>query len=506
MEKVRIGILCDMHLPENPDAPQYAFFQRAIGQMKRDGVSKVICLGDTTAYGQLGAWALYQQALQDFEHYQVAGNSDIRDAATREKLLSSMGEPCFEIGSRRVVGINTAQGWINPKDRALAAGLRAGDILFMHHDPQSLEPQSAQWLAQLAQRTPLVLLHGHKHQTRIADFGAARLFGLRGLDPDKAIGNFPCLYELDVSHDAVRLHERVLALPKCAFESARPFFGISCVDNERDVAYAAQHGVRYLELRLNGANWTPDPKLTPLLTLWRKKTDGYLSVHMPTLKWTDGAIAGRAQWQQALEYALLLGADSLTMHPPRAPVSRMQPEGALWQDFLQLYAHAAQSVPENTRLGVENVHKLRGEALDENRGFGYTPDEICAWIRAVNAAVGRQRVGHVLDVGHARNNGAFSQQYPVGRWYRLMGQKTIAYHIHQVVREPAGLTNHHPIENWFGPMINYTGFFHAWQQQVLNHVPIFLEVRGCEHYAKSIEAFDALIRTSLPPLCQFAHP
>ena len=184
----------------------------------------------------------------------------------------------------------------------------------------------------------------------------------------------------------------------------------------------------------------------------------------------------------------------------------MQPEGALWHDFLQLYAHAAQSVPENTRLGVENVHKLRGEALDENRGFGYTPDEICAWIRAVNAAVGRQRVGHVLDVGHAGSSGAFSQQYPVGSWYRLMGQKTVAYHIHQAVREPAGLTNHHPIENWFGPMINDTGFFHAWQQQVLNHVPIFLEIRGCEHYAKSIEAFDALIRTSLPPLCQFAHP
>lgn len=148
------------------------------------------------------------------------------------------------------------------------------------------------------------------------------------------------------------------------------------------------------------------------------------------------------------------GANSLTMHPPGAPVSGMQPEGALRQDFLQLYVHAAQSVPENTRLGAENVHKLRGEALDANRGFGDASDEICAWIRTVNAAVGRQRVGRVPDVGHAGSSSAFSQQYPVGRRYRLMGRKTVAYHIHQAVREPAGLTNHHPIENRFGPRIN----------------------------------------------------
>ncbi len=67
------------------------------------------------------------------------------------------------------------------------------------------------------------------------------------------------------------------------------------------------------------------------------------------------------------------GANSLTMHPPGAPVSGMQPEGALRQDFLQLYAHAAQSVPENTRLGVENVHKLRGKRSMQTEASAMPP-------------------------------------------------------------------------------------------------------------------------------------
>ena len=70
-----------------------------------------------------------------------------------------------------------------------------------------------------------------------------------------------------------------------------------------------------------------------------------------------------------------------------------------------------------------------------------------------------ERVGHVLDVGHARNNGYLASVYPVGRWYELMGERTVAYHIHQVVRSENGLKNHRPIENWFGPMISYVSFF-----------------------------------------------
>ena len=74
-----------------------------------------------------------------------------------------------------------------------------------------------------------------------------------------------------------------------------------------------------------------------------------------------------------------------------------------------------------------------------------------------------------------------------------MGQKTIAYHIHQVIPGIEGLKNHNAIENWFGPTINYTSFFYAWNHDLLNHVPVFLEVKGSENYEKSIKAFTKIM-------------
>ena len=136
------------------------------------------------------------------------------------------------------------------------------------------------------------------------------------------------------------------------------------------------------------------------------------------------------------------------------------------------------------------MHFEKHEVLDDTRGFGYIPPEVCLWIAAVNDAVGqKERVRHLLDVGHARSNGLLARVYPVSRWYEIMGRKTIGYHIHQV----SGKTgNHHPLESWLGPDINYSSFFHCWEKNVLNHAPIFLEVKGWENYQKSIEAFSRL--------------
>ncbi len=73
-----------------------------------------------------------------------------------------------------------------------------------------------------------------------------------------------------------------------------------------------------------------------------------------------------------------------------------------------------------------------------------------------------------------------------------MGKKTVAYHIHQVIPTENGLKNHTPIEAWFGPMVSYASFFYMWDKCELNHVPVFLEVKGSENYQKSLEAFKEL--------------
>ena len=324
--------------------------------------------------------------------------------------------------------------------------------------------------------------------------GKSHVLGLRALDPDKAVGSFPCVYYLRVENGQVILEEQPLLLPKEYLEDTSRYFGISCVDNYADVTYAAEHGVKYVELRCNGGDWAPDLELIPALEAWRKKTNGYLSVHMPNLRYADGCFCGQEKWLAALKYAIAVKADGLTIHPPRVSVADMVHGGEVWEQFLKLYLKVVTSVPETTKIGIENLHRRSGEALDENRGFGYAPEEVSAWINELNWVVGKERVGHVLDVGHARNNGLFSEKYPLGVWYCIMGSKTVAYHIHQVVPVEDGYLNHNAIENWFGPLINYTSFFQAWHAGLLNHVPVFLEVNGHENFDKSIQAFRELIK------------
>lgn len=488
---MRIGIICDIHLPDDKASPQYAFLQYAAKQMKKDNVDVVICLGDITRYGEPGAWKLYEKAMEGFCHYEVAGNSDVRDKTTRDVILSSFSNVEIAVGNRCIMGINMPDGIITAQDKAFLEKAKAGDIIFMHHYVEAMSQDSGTWLKQLAERVPVVILHGHGHRRFDYYIGKTRVIGMRGLDPEKSIGNFPCINYLDVTDNEIKVEERLLTILQEVLVDISGKFGICCVDNFRDITYAMEHGVKNVELRCSGSDWRPDMNLVPVIEAWRVKTGGYLSVHMPNLKFTDGEILGKEQWIQAMEYAIAIGVDGLTMHPPRCSVENMK-KAEVWNEFLELYLLVARNVLPTVKLGIENLHKHDCRLADESRGFAYTPEEVSAWVDAINKQLGKERVGIVLDIGHARNNGEISGRYPVSRWLELMGKRTVAYHIHQVVKGTQGMVNHNPLENWFGPMINYTAFFYMWQQGMVNHVPILLEVRGEENYKKSMAAFQLL--------------
>lgn len=492
-ERIRIGIICDIHLTADARSPQYAFLQCAAEQMKKDGVDAVICPGDISGYGSVEAWEQYREVFREFRHYEVIGNTDIRDRATKEKIIHFEKECEFTAGKRRVIGINTQEARIEEEERRRLAGAKPGDIIFMHHYPQSMEEESRNWLFAFLEKVPVILIHGHGHRWFDHYVGKSRILGVRGLDPDKAMHRFPCINYLDVTDETVEISETLFGIPEETAADFAGFFGISCVDNMRDVSYALEHGIYGVELRCMGDDWRPDDALLPLLKQWREKTNGYLSVHMPNLKYKDHEISGKEQWARALDYAAAIGADGLTMHPPRVSLADIPEGGVVWEEFLSQYLLVSEKMPPGAGLGIENLHLNPGERADETRKFCYTPEEVSQWIDTLNLRTGEKRFGHVLDVGHARNNGPIAERYPVSRWYCIMGNKTVAYHIHQVTNGEDGMHNHGPIENWFGPMINYTAFLYAWQQRLLNHVPVFLEVQGCENYEKSMRGFRELV-------------
>lgn len=497
----RIAILCDMHLTSDKASAQYAFLLKAVEQMKRDGVDTLLCLGDMTAFGAVEALDLYLDAVKDLTHYDVIGNAEVRKAATAAYMIKSFRPIEFIFGGRTFWGLQTPYGRIEQADRERLAAAADGDVVFFHHGPDRLDADSTEWLQKLTAQKELLLLHGHRHRDEDRNIGRSRAVGFRGMDPDKAIGGFPCLHYIDMTEvsdiAAIQITEKTLGICTETLKDVRNYFGLSCVDNRRDVQYAAEHSVKYIELRCNGKDWVPDPELLPLLKEWRDKTNGYLSVHMPNLRFKAGRLTGTEQWELATEYALLVQADGLTIHPPRVKISDMPKDERVWQEMLGYYIEVAKRMPDHVRMGIENVHVSANDDLAEERPFGVVPEDVCAWIAAINGALGQpDRVGHVLDVGHARNNAIFASLYPVGTWQQMMGRKTVAYHIHQVLSTPAGMKNHNPIINWLAPSINYTSFFYNWERNYLNHVPVFLEVKGAENYAVSVESFETVVQNN----------
>ena len=489
----KIGVICDMHLNGSTISPQYMFLKRALEMMKEDAVDTVVCLGDVTAHGEIAGRQVFDELIEPWECYEVIGNSDVRDAHTAKQLANHIKHDEFTTGNRHFLGIHTPYGIITSDDRKRLDAIKPGDVVFLHHDIDSLEEDSRTFLMQLIRNVPVLVLHGHLHKFVDYMVGDSRVIGVKCLDPDKCISSVPCVTYLEFSDDDVHVQERRIGIPENAMRAVSRYFGISCVDNQVDVAYALEHDIKHVELRCID-DWKPDWTLLPLVEKWKAQTKGYLSVHMPDIRIKDGVVVGKEQWNQALQYALALNADGLTIHTPRVKQPDMPRGSEKWNEILSIHVDAVKRVAPNVKIGIENLHVNKGEKVDENRGFGYTPEEVTLWIDSINAAIGiANRVGHVLDVGHARNNSTLAEIYPVSRWYEIMGNKTVAYHIHQVVPENGNYKNHCALENWFGPMINYTSFFWSWQAGLLNHVPVFLEVKGHKNFEKSMRAFNDLL-------------
>ena len=488
---MKIGFICDMHLPDDILSPQYAFFKHAAEEMKQDKVDVAVCLGDITSYGELKALDNYFNKMKGMEHCFVIGNSDVRDVLTRPLIIEKAAGFEIHIGNRKMLGINTPFAKVDEGDRARIRALSDGDILVMHHGLHRLDDESRSFIENSVKEKNITIVHAHSHMRFDYECGKSRVIGLRALDPDKSIGDYPCVTYFDISDSDIKFEEKLIALDKKNILNAKEYFGMSCVDNHKDVKYAAENNIKYIELRCNGADWYPDMSLLPLLDEWRKKTNGYLSVHMPNVYWREDGLHGKENWYKAVDYAKTVKANGLTIHPPRVKKTYMTKCSEVWNLFLNLYTYAVSNMGENVKIGIENLHMVHGEDDDDKRAFGYNPQEVLSWIDAINDALGKKdRVGHLLDVGHARNNGPISQMFPISRWYRIMGNKTVAYHIHQVVPKEDRLSNHQPIEDWFGPTISYVSFFYAWGEKILNHVPIFLEVKGNENFEKSVKAFE----------------
>ena len=484
--------MCDFHMSDNLISPQYFFFKKAVEKIKEKDIKDVIILGDITSYGEPEGLKMVLSGLEGMNFRYVIGNSDVRNEDTRQKFIDNAKDFCIKAGNRNIYGINVYDSNISSSSCELLKKCNDGDVIVLHYSMQGLSSESRSFIENLSNDRKLEIVHGHSHKVQNYSFGKSHVRGLLALDPDKAAGNFPTITYMDIYDDEITYEEEYIKPSLSAVEDIFNYFGISCVDNMRDLKYATENGVGAVELRTNVSDWVPDLSLLPEIDKWRQSGGRYLSVHMPNVRCKNGIFTGCENWMLAVDYAKKIGADGLTMHPPRVKKSELLNNAQVWDEFLKLYVYAVKEMDGNVKIGIENLHKEPYENEKEGFCFGYVPNEVLMWINAINKELGTERVGHTLDVGHARNNGKFSQMFPVSKWYMGMGDKTVAYHIHQVVDTNSGTTNHNAIESWLGPVINYTSFLYAWEKKIINHATVFLEVKGAENYSKSIAGFNDL--------------
>jgi len=481
---MKLAFMCDMHLPLRENCVQYEYFKEATEDIKNSDTELTIVVGDIAAYGEQNAFEFFKNKMNKVPYIAVLGNSDVRDG--------DIGSDSFggniSVGNRNILCINTPYAKITEEDKEKITSLSDGDILVMHHSIPALAQECRCFLTEVLEKKALTVIHAHSHNFQDYMLGKSRVICIRALDGDKSIGAPPCITYFEITENTLSFEEKLFTVDNSKISDFRDYLGISCFDVTKDIDFAIENGIQNLELRKYNENDGLFDFTVNKIQEWRKACGKSLSVHMPNIRFSDGKITANG-WEYAKKLALSCNASLLTIHVPRISVSDMENNFNLVAKF---YAEKISEFPENVKVGIENLHMEKNELPDKSRDFGYTPPEVMSFVDALNKLLGKKRVGVTLDIGHARNNPPYNSIYPLGMWYSLLGDKTVACHMHQVSRENGVLKNHTEIKSLFGPMISFSSFFKSLSIGQINKCPVFLEIRDINERHNSAKIFDNL--------------
>ena len=492
---MKVGLICDTHVGIEENSPQYAFLLKAVGQMKGDGIDTIIHLGDVIGCANKEVYKSCVSILSQFNNCHILiGNHDVTNKSDKDEILSLAKDVLFKVDDKTFLGLHLTSNVISKGDFEKIETLKDGDVLLMHYGVHSLSDEIREKLSNILSNKSLTVICAHSHKKFDYNIGKSRVVGLRALDPDKSIGDYPCITYFDTKTN--EFTEKVFKEKRENLIEISKYLGFSLANNKEDLAFAMDNDIKAIELKLSSVETDFDNELEALIEKYNKKVGGYLSVHMPDIKFDGKEYQGKEAWLNVLEIVKRIKTNGITVHPPKIKKSLLLGNNGLLDEIVDFYAKAFQTLNKAVKIGFENIHMLKQEKdlPIEECGFGYTPNDLFLLRDKVNEKMGADRANIVLDVGHTKNNGNLSSIYTISRWLSEVGDKTVAYHIHQVIKTEDGLKNHNAIENWFGPLISYASFFYAFSENIIKRVPIFIEVRGKDNYVKSIEAFNKLIK------------
>ena len=525
----RFALIADLHLSDNPHTAAAHALDWAVGWVNRHRPDFLAAGGDMTTFGTAGSTSHLLKALERVEIpvFFTPGNAELRtpDALPLLKDLIAPDRRYAVQGDLLVLLPDTSTGTLPVQERAWmdrvvaehsAIGRR---VVITHYPLDKMERESREWLARrLSQHRVELLAAGHSHYFRALRIGGCLEVTVRGLDPDKAIGDMPgislfeCAGQGAWSERFVSWSPPIELLPADLPDDISPVGWSIHGDPVDAAAETLELGLSCLELRPRDLDFSR-MALSDALRRLRDRGPLFLSYHLPNLTWNaEGArIEGEDAMLANLKCALDAGVDSLTVHVPRARSREMERvEGGhprpteAYRAFVDMYARLfREPARSGVRIAIENLHNPRGTPVDSpDLLFATRIDEYLRWIDAVAgsmADIPNAAVGAHLDLGHARNNGGdLDNLQPLGDWYARLGRRILGYHIHQVGAHPeTGRTaNHLEITGFFSRRVSYAGFLWAWSTRQITRGPLFVEVRGDEARRNTVLRFKRLFENA----------
>ena len=474
---MRICLMCDMHLPSDTRALQYDVLSWAVKELSESKPDCIIFAGDVTCDGNQTVYDSFIKDMTELEipFLYIPGNSDLRSADTRN-VIKEQASPCENrIKETTIYAINDCEKKISPEQISLLEEADDDSIVFMHHPPKNNES-----LLEWRKRHPKTMtFYAHSH--RFVEDGS--LIGLPAMDPDKTIGEEPCIVYYDTETKQLCKSHYPAHMP----EEMPEYFGISCYNPLEQIDFAIERGLKYIELRRNCTS-VEEKELVARVEAWRASGGKGLAVHLPDVGYSDGKVIFKDKYDEVFRIVSLLKADRITQHVPRVGVKTVESDPRVLEEICDALAARFNTISHSVTIGVENMHMTAKESPDGNRRFGYIPEECIKFMKTLGERC-RHKVGVNFDIGHARNNPPYNETYQIGTWLLTLGEYIVGYHLHQVTEENGHYENHTAFTEIYGRLISLASFFKSWEQGRINHVQIIFEMRQEDAYEKTLDTF-----------------
>lgn len=480
---MKICFLCDLHLPFCKNALQYDVLKWAISDILKENPECIAFAGDVTCDGNEEVYDYFINSFKNIgiPFLYIPGNSDLRCAESEKSIYKKTCVCKNTIKNTVIFAVNDSDNSISDEQFFELHFADANSIVFMHHPLETHDNKTKEKLLKWREsHKDTIVFYGHLH----ISFKDENSVSLGAMDPDKSIGECPCITYYDTNTKEIKKSYYSCSVPK----DFPQYFGISCFETIEQIKFAIKNGLKYLELRPNCLGVDIEI-LKNAVDRWRESSGIDLSIHLPDVVCKNGEILADGNLEDFVSLVDKLKANRVTLHVPMVALGEVNENHEVLEKICQHIAEKLNKLPHEIVVGVENMHMTNSEKADNTRRFGYTPEECIDFMETLSSLC-KHKVGVNFDIGHARNNAPYSQKYQIGTWLSLLGKYIVGYHVHQVTNKNGIFENHMPIDDVYGSLISYASFFKNWSKGVINKAPVIFEMRPKNAYETTLKTFE----------------